>query len=715
MAGTEVGSLYYDLNIDDKNLKKQLDDADKSVKGFGDKINAYWGSSVDASRKFGLALAGVTAGVVAFGVSSVKSFQESQNVMAQTEAVLKSTGNAAGVTAEQVTKLASALERQTKFADEDIQSAENLLLTFTSITKDIFPDATKIVLDMSAALGQDLKSSSIQVGKALQDPILGVTALRRVGVNFSQAQQDVIAKLVETGHKAEAQKMILKELNTEFGGSAVAAGNTFAGSLAKLSNQFDNIKEAIGGTIAAAIIPFTTSLMNWFDSVGGVEGIMQKLKDVLIKIKPYIPEIAGAIIGMLVPALVAAAISAGSFLLTLAPWAALGVAAALVAKKLGIGMDDLRGAVDKLRVVWEKIVEVAKVVYEWWSKLPEPLQLLISPLAVLVEYLVKIHGNMSTLIQDLKELWQQFTSMTIVQIIGQYITQVLWPAIQALGAAVWQNLLPALKQLWDAVVKLWNALNPALMDALKIIAIILGALLMAALWAVISVLNILIQVFSGIVSAISNVIGWIANIISWFGNFVGVVWNAIVSVKNIIASLPQAVRDVVGLVGSIFGQIPQKIKDAFGNAYNMLYDFGKWVLWGLKDGILSVIGSIKDVAGNIGNAIKDKVKGILGIHSPSKVFREIGQNVTQGFVDGVQGSIYQAANAMNGFNNAIMSPSMSINAQAAGDATAPTGNTTKFGDTVVNIGQVNNQQDEDWVLRRMDRNQQLATMGLSTR
>jgi phage-related minor tail protein len=192
MAGTEVGSLYYDLNIDDKNLKKQLDDADKSVKGFGDHVSQYWGNSVDASKKFMLGVTAAAAATVAFGVSSVKAFEESQNVIAQTNAVLKSTGNIAGVTADQVTKLASALEKQTKFSDEDVRSVENLLLTFTSIKADIFPQATKTVLDMATALGEDTKSASIQLGKALQDPINGITALRRVGVNFSDKQKEVI-------------------------------------------------------------------------------------------------------------------------------------------------------------------------------------------------------------------------------------------------------------------------------------------------------------------------------------------------------------------------------------------------------------------------------------------------------------------------------------------------------------------------------------------
>lgn len=242
------------------------DQASKVLKDFSnhvDNVGSKIGTALKATAVAGVAAAGA---VVAFGVSSVKSFEESENSLAQLNATLKSTGGVAGVTADAAVDLANAMQRVTKYSDEEVLSAENLLLTFTNISKDIFPDATKIVLDMSTALGQDLKSSSIQVGKALQDPILGVTALRRVGVNFSEKQQDVIKNLVETGRAAEAQKLILKELQTEFGGSAIAAGNTFAGKLAILKNQFDELKETIGKTLVEAITPWMQRLAEFVAS-----------------------------------------------------------------------------------------------------------------------------------------------------------------------------------------------------------------------------------------------------------------------------------------------------------------------------------------------------------------------------------------------------------------------------------------------------------------
>lgn len=195
--------------------------------------------------------------------SSITSFNESERVTAQTEAVLKSTGYAAGFTAEAIQAMASSLQDQTTYGDEAIKSAQNLLLTFTNIGHDIFPEAIKTVLDMSTALGQDLKSSSIQLGKALQDPIEGVNALRRVGVNFTQAQQDVIAHLVDTGKAAEAQRMIIKELNVEFGGSAAAAATTFGGQMEQLKNKIDDVKEEVG----AGLTPILANLVSSFTDV----------------------------------------------------------------------------------------------------------------------------------------------------------------------------------------------------------------------------------------------------------------------------------------------------------------------------------------------------------------------------------------------------------------------------------------------------------------
>src|SRR6266540_6473684 len=175
---------------------------------------------------------GLKSAAVGLGVLTVaagyafKQFEDSEKVTRQTGAVLKSTGGAAHVTAGHVADLANALAKTSGIDDELIQSGENVLATFTSVRNEvgkgnqIFDLSTKAALDMSVALGQDMKSSTIQLGKALNDPIKGITALRRVGVSFTEQQQDQIKAMVKSGDKLGAQKLILRELTTEFGGSA---------------------------------------------------------------------------------------------------------------------------------------------------------------------------------------------------------------------------------------------------------------------------------------------------------------------------------------------------------------------------------------------------------------------------------------------------------------------------------------------------------------
>ena len=242
------------------------DRASATLANFGRKAGGI-GNTVKKSLKLaavGIAAAGAAA--IAFGVSSVKSYQESENALAQLNAVLKSTRGIAKVSAKSAISLANSLQKVTRYSDEQVLSAENMLLTFTKISKDVFPDTTKAVLDMSTAMGTDLKSTAIQVGKAMQDPVRGVTALQRVGVRLSDSQKELVKNLVATGKTAEAQKIILKELQTEFGGSAEAAGKTFAGQLDILKNQFDEVKESIGKTIVDAIIPLMSKLAEFVAS-----------------------------------------------------------------------------------------------------------------------------------------------------------------------------------------------------------------------------------------------------------------------------------------------------------------------------------------------------------------------------------------------------------------------------------------------------------------
>lgn len=232
----------------------------KGLQGAGATLKQQAGVLGNAAKQVGSVIAvGVTGGLVALAgglAASVKAAADAEEGQAALAAVLASTGGKAGVTAQMANELAASLQNVTRFEDDTILAGENLLLTFTNIGADVFPQATETMLNMAQAMGGDVKSAAIQLGKAINDPTKGMTALTRVGVTFTEQQKEQIKALQESGDLMGAQKIILAELETEFGGAARAAGNTFAGKLDILQNKFGDIMETIGG----ALIPVLTEV-----------------------------------------------------------------------------------------------------------------------------------------------------------------------------------------------------------------------------------------------------------------------------------------------------------------------------------------------------------------------------------------------------------------------------------------------------------------------
>ena len=235
-----------------KNVNSELDNTHGKASKLGGLLKGAF--AVGA----GVAVAGIGALGVVLG-QSVKEAMAAEEVTAQLNAVLKSTKGVAGVSADAINDHALALSQVTRYEDDAIVGADSLLLTFTKIGKDVFPKATELTLDLATAFKMDLKSAAMMVGKALNDPVKGLTAMGKAGVTFTQSQKDMIKAMVEAGDVAGAQRVIMAELETQVGGSAKAAGETMAGQMDILKNTIGNVKEEIGG----ALIPVLKDLVTW--------------------------------------------------------------------------------------------------------------------------------------------------------------------------------------------------------------------------------------------------------------------------------------------------------------------------------------------------------------------------------------------------------------------------------------------------------------------
>lgn len=590
-----LGSAVLDLTVDTKGFSRGLRSAEGEAKGFTSRTGGMF-KSLGKAGLVGGAIAGVGAltAVVKVGIGE---FKESTKVAAQTAAVLKSTGGAAGVSAKQVDSLATSIMNYSGIDDEAVKSGENLLLTFTNIRNevgkgnDIFTQATKTLADMSVSLGQDTKTSAIQLGKALNDPIKGVTALQRVGVSFTAGQKEQIKALVGSGKSMEAQKLILKELNKEFGGSAEAAGKTLPGQLEILKQKFNNF----AGDLVAKTIPILQQAIGW--------------------LKDHWPEIQAAI---------------QQWWTNVKPiLAALGDLIAAVAPIVKKMFDALLPVMRDFAQVIKGVVEVVAALLSGdWSKAWEGAKdIVFGVLNGIKDYLVAVpqlwwaaFGNVfdSVFVQPFQNAWNAVSSWVKEHWVGIVVGMVAGLPILA---------FKKLYETWgsDFVAKLqteFGKVGTWISSTVAAWAGFIGALPSRILDFGASLLSRIQTVFSGgavggwIVGRVTEWAGFIADLpgkIADFGKSLLEKITGFVTNAGIGTWLSGKVDDFAGF----FGGLPDKIASA------------------LKDGSQAALGKIKGWFSDLFGWLPGWAKDILGIKSPSTVFTEIGEHIVGGLIKGL--------------------------------------------------------------------------------
>lgn len=242
-----IPPVLVELQLETAKIKSQMESVNKNFSDFGDTVK----KQTSFLANFKAAAAGVFAGnVMTQGLQMVKGAiqgavaeaQAYEKATAQLNAGIKSTGNLAGLSVEGLQAQAAALESLSAQDEIAIMKNQALLQTFTNVRNvvgegnDIFDQATLAMLNMGAKMG-DNAGSAMQLGKALNDPLMGMNALRRVGVVFTEEQKESIKAMVASGDIMGAQKIILQELEVEFGGAAAAAGDTFAGAVFRAKDK----------------------------------------------------------------------------------------------------------------------------------------------------------------------------------------------------------------------------------------------------------------------------------------------------------------------------------------------------------------------------------------------------------------------------------------------------------------------------------------------
>lgn len=537
---------------DDQSLSRTFSKVNRDADHFGRNLD----KSSMAGHRFGGALKKVGIGALALGGTALTGLgaalkfgidQMNQQAVAsaQTAAVLKSTGGAAHVTQAQIEGLASSLQTSTGVADDAIQANENMLLTFTNVKNavgkgnDVFNQATKTVLDMSQALGQSGKTSAIQLGKALNDPIKGVGALSKVGVTFTEGQKKSIKAMVDSGNTMGAQKVILKELNKEFGGSAKAFGDTFPGQVEKTKRAFENVAQSL----AAAVLPSITKALQFVTST-----VIPALQSLVDWGKAHWPQFVAAI-----------KVAVDWIKTNVVP----PVRAAFNAVK-----DIITGVVNIVIAIWHKFgSDIVNVVRTNFTSLVN----VIKPVIALIQSIFKtfaalLHGDWAGVWNGLKGIVSNALKAVLAIITG--LVNNFLAAARLLGHAVWEGILAGLKALAGLASKLVQGIGEAIKTAAAWVlttAVSIGKALMEGIW------NGFMSLKDWIISKVKGVLGSIKDaVLGFFGIHSPSQVMADEVGKPLMEGIAKGITNNVGKVtDAVKAMVKKSIEDAKVEAANI--------------------------------------------------------------------------------------------------------------------------------------------------
>ncbi len=572
-----------------KGFAKTPPDVTKPMAESGAKAtSAFHGSVLSGLAPLAAGMGGIMAasGVISFFKSANEEARESQRVNALTAAALKSTGGAANVTSDYVGKYANALSQLTGIDDEVIQGGENMLLTFTNIKNgvgagnDIFSRGTKAALDMSVAMGTDMQTASIQVGKALNDPIQGVSALRRVGVQLTDQQQEQVRSFVKSGDTMSAQKIILKELTTEFGGAAAAA----ATPADKAKVAWSNFKEDIGGKLLPVFdgianglqkaLPFIQNIVEavsvFFTALSGGEVTSQGFLGTIGKIGYFIRDTLIGTFNTVKDILTTVGEALGKALDDGGKLHFLEVAFNAVKEAIGKSIGWIADHQDVLKLFGEvvgvlvtglvawKVVQIGlNVVMAVFNALlnANPIGIIVLALAAVITALIYSYQHFKTFRDIVNGTWNVIKEVAmwvwnnvlkyIFEGIKFYITEWVVPAFKVL----WTIVSTAFEVISNVISWAWNNILSPIFNTLKFI-----------------LMEILVPAFKILWDVVSTAFNIIAGVISW-------VWdNIIKKVWDLILLGIEGLKREFNFLKDVIGNVWDGIKNAIEGAWNFIHD-----------------------------------------------------------------------------------------------------------------------------------------------
>lgn len=589
--------------------------------------------------KAGLGAVGVAVG--AFLKGSIEEASEAQQGNADLAQSLKSTKGAAGMTMESLEDLSESLSKNTTFEDDAVKSGEAMLLTFTQIGKDVFPQAAAATLDYAQKMGVDAKSAALTLGKALNDPANGLSKLTRSGVTFTDAQKKQITAMQKAGDTAGAQKLMIAELNKEFGGQAAAAADTYAGKQKQIANQIKEVKEAIGAALMPALLKIAKAITPIIQKIAEFVTQHPKLTAAILAII--------AVVGIFVGGLSLANTAIGVFNGVLGTSAIASAAAGTAAAGASVGIGAMLA----------------------------PILLVVAAIAVLAIGAVAVVTHWKQVKTFFIGLWD--TIKGLFGNIGGWFKSVFtaaangvksaWSGIKGFFSGLWSGIKTGASTAWNGIKSVVTAIITPFVNGIKNIfngmksglsGILNGVKsIFSGAWTVIKnvVLGIVLVFIDLITGNFKKLHSDLSGILNNIKNAFKTIWDGIKSVvTGIVKAITGAVVAMFENMAANLKAIGEGLKTFFGGLWTGIKKTAVSIWNGLITFIEGLPSQFSSAVKSIGQAIihgfDDAIAFIKGL--PAQML-QWGKDMIQGLVNGIKSATSWVTDAVKGVGNTIRS------------------------------------------------------------
>lgn len=626
-----VGTIEVIAKIDTSQYKQganEITSANNKMESSGDKTTSNLSSGFKTLGKVGVAaLAAVGAAITVMLVKNIDNAVDRIDTLIAFPRVLKAMGVSAGEAESATAKLSKSLEGLPTPLQEGAAGVQALVSSGLDIGKatDVFLAFNNATLAASTEAGAAQGAFTQLVQSISKGKIEGqewnslLAAMPTAFQGLSKASGKSREELREL-YRTNPQQLLddLVKLNKEGGGGLASLEEQARSATGGIKTAFANMNTAITKGLVGIVVAIgggdlEAGQKKLFDGITAIGKAFEvsltaigKFAAFLLGNQTAMAAFGGVVLGVL---------AAGFYILAGAIWAALAPVLPIIAAfaLIGAGVNLLVQQIGGWSVVWGVLKSAATQV---WS---------------------------------------------VLQTVGSFLMTIFKPAIDA--------MIKSTREAWASFQPLWQQIQGPVLNALKVLAIVILGPIVASFIAMQVVAFAVIYV--------------IIKLITWVNNIISVLFRWASAGLSAGSSFISGIGGAINTAISYFSSLPSKIISALGNTASLLLSAGKNIMQGLLNGITGGISSVMSKVNGIASDIKSKFADAMKIKSPSKVFEGFGMNITQGLVQGIDGGMSKVDASVAGLSGNVIAPS--VDAQITGSASDSTNTASNSKNITINM------------------------------